>query len=77
MLRRWIILKAKSDLSSFELAKETGMNEYVVKLTQNKLKKANLKNLVKLKENITEAEYKIKSGKSLDPETEIENAFFK
>ena len=55
----------------------TGMHEYVVKLTIQKLKKSNLKDLVKLKENITEAEYKIKSGLVQNPEMEIENAFFR
>lgn len=78
MLRRWIVLKARSsELSPFELAKLTGQHEYVVKLTLQKLKKANLKDLVKLKENITEAEYNIKAGLSQDPEAEVENAFFK
>lgn len=78
MIRRWIVLKAKStELSSFELARLTGQHEYVVKLTLQKLKKANLKQLVKLKENITEAEFRIKSGQSFNPEMEIENAFFK
>ena len=78
MLRRWIVLKAKaSELSPFELAKMTGQHEYVVKLTLQKLKKANLKELVKLKENITEAEYRIKAGLSQNPEAEVENAFFK
>ena len=77
MLRRWITLKANSGESTFELSKMTGMHEYVVKLTLQKLKKASLKDLVKLKENITEAEYRIKSGQVEKPETEVENAFFK
>jgi len=77
MIRRWIIIKANSSESTFELAKMTGMNEYVIKLTLKKLKKVSLKDLVKLKENITEAEYRIKAGKALNPETEVENAFFK
>lgn len=77
MLRRWITLKAKSGESTFELAKMTGMHEYVVKLTLQKLKKASLKDLVKLKENITDAEYRIKSGQVEKPEMEIENAFFR
>ncbi len=78
MVRRWIVLKAKSsDLSPFELAKMTNQHEYVVKLTLQKLRKTNLKDLVKLKENITDVEYKIKSGLSLNPEGDIENAFFK
>ncbi len=78
MLRRWIVLKAKaSELSPFELSKMTGQHEYVVKLTLQKLKNATLKDLVKLKENITEAEYRIKAGLSQNPEAEVENAFFK
>ncbi len=78
MLRRWIILKAKGQsASSFELAKMTGMHEYVVKLTLQKLKKNNLKNLVRLKQNLTEAEYNIKAGLALDVAKEVENALFK
>ncbi len=78
MLGQWIVMKAKSSqLSAYELAKELGMNEYRVKITLQKLKKSNLRDLVKLKENITEAEYKIKAGQSLNPDSEIENAFFK
>ena len=78
MLRRWIILKAKAHNSTpFELAKLTGMHEYVVKLTLQKLKKNNLKELVKLKENLTDAEYRIKSGLALDIEKEVENALFR
>ena len=76
MLRRWIILKAKSsEMSSFELARMTGQHEYVVKLTLQKLKKANLKELVSLKKRLTAAEYKIKSGQSFNVEEEVENAF--
>lgn len=78
MLRRWIILKAKAHNSTpFELAKLTGMHEYVVKLNLQKLKNTNLKDLVKLKENLTDAEYRIKSGLALDIEKEVENALFR
>ena len=78
MLRRWIILKAKGQSASpIELARLTGMHEYVVKLTLQKLKKNNLRDLVKLKENLTEAEYRIKSGLAFDVEKEVENALFR
>ena len=78
MLRRWIILKARGQNSSpMELSRMTGMHEYVVKLTLQKLKKNNLKDLVNLKKNLTEAEYKIKAGLALDVEKEIENALFR
>lgn len=77
MLRRWIILKAKSsECTPMELSRLTGQHEYVVKLTLQKLKKTNLKDLVKLKQNITEAEFKIKLGQAPNAEAEVENAFF-
>ena len=78
MFRRWIILKAKAQNSTpVELSRMTGMHEYVVKLTLQKLKKNNLKDLVKLKENLTEAEYRIKAGLAPDVEKEVENALFR
>lgn len=77
MLRRWIIIKAKaSELSASEIGKLIGLHEYVVKLSIQKLKNTNLKALVKLKQNLTEAEFKIKTGRSGDLEREVENAFF-
>lgn len=78
MVRRWIVLKAKSSVCSpSELSRLTGQHEYVVKLTLQKLKKISLKELVRLKKNITEAEYKIKAGLAPNPEMEVENAFFR
>ena len=78
MIRKWILLKAKSSESSpFELSKLTGQHEYVVKLNLQKLKNTSLKDLVKLKQNLTEAEYKIKSGQSLVPEKEVEDVLFR
>ena len=78
MLRRWIVIKARaSELTPFELGKLTGQHEYVVKLSIQKLKKTNLKYLVKMKKNLTEAEFKIKSGQAFNVEDEVENAFLK
>ncbi len=76
MIRRWIFIKAKaSEVSSFELAKLTGLHEYVVKLTIQKLKKTTLKELIKMKKNLTNAEFRIKSGQAFNVEEEVENAF--
>lgn len=78
MIRRWIVLKAKGQSATpFELSKMTGMHEYVVKLTLQKLKKNSLKNLVRLKQNLTEAEYNIKAGLALDVAKEVENALYR
>ena len=78
MLRKWIIIKIKSSsMSSFELSKETGMHEFVVKQTIQKLKRTPVSELVKLKENLFDVEYKIKSAESVDMISEVECAIIK
>ena len=76
MLHTKIQIKANSlHYSPDEIAKMINMHPYRVKLEMSKLKNISLKNLVKLKENLTEAEYKIKTGRSsLSPEREVEYA---
>lgn len=75
MLRKWITTKAKSkEMSYMQIAKVTGQNEYAVKMTLEKLKNTPLADLVKLKQNLIRAEYKIKAGESLDVAGEVENA---
>lgn len=78
MLKKWITLKLKSASSTpFELSKLTGMHEFVVKQTLAKLKNTQLKDMVKLKQNLLEAEYRIKNGKSYDVQFEVENALIR
>ena len=77
MLRKWIILKSKSSLSSAELSKLTGQHEFVVKQSIQKLKNTSLVDLVKLKENLFEAECKIKSAEAIDIISEVECAIIK
>lgn len=74
-----IFLKANgTKYSQDEIARMTGMHPYRVKLELQKLKQVPLKNLVNLKENLTNAEYKIKTGQSnLAPEREIEYAILR
>ena len=51
------------------------MHPFRVKMEIQKLKNISLKDLVKLKNNLTDADYKIKSGQSnLDIDKEIEYA---
>lgn len=58
-----------------EIAKIINMHPFRVKMEIQKLKNISLKDLVKLKNNLTDAEYKIKSGQSnLDIDKEIEYA---
>lgn len=76
MLRKWIMIKSKSgSTSTFELSKLTGQHEFVVKTTLEKMKNTSLRDLVKLKQNLTNAEYKIKSGQSINAIDEVEYAF--
>ena len=77
MIRKWIILKTKANLPSFELSKLTGQHEFVVKQTLQKLKSTKASDLVKLKENLFEVEYKIKSAESLDMISEVECALIR
>ena len=76
MLHSKIYIKANSSkYSSDEIAKNINMNPYRVKIELQKMKNVSLKKLVQLKENLSDAEYKIKSGQSnLSPEREIEYA---
>ena len=78
MLRKWIILKTKSSsCSSLELSKLTGQHEFVVKQTLEKLKQTSLRDLVKLKQNLFEVEYKIKSAEAIDMISEVECAIIR
>jgi DNA polymerase-3 subunit delta len=76
LLHGKIQIKANaSKYSADEIAKIINMHPYRVKLEMQKLKNVSLKNLVKLKENLTNAEYRIKSGQAtMDVEREVEYA---
>lgn len=78
MLRKWIVIKSKSkEKSLFEISKLTGQHEFIVKTTLEKMKNTSLKDLVSLKQNLISAEYKIKSGQSVNLVDEIETAILK
>lgn len=51
-----------SSMSSFDIARKTGQNEYAVKKGIEKLSKISLKELIRVKQGLAEAEYRIKSG---------------
>lgn len=78
MLKKWIFLKLNSkNMSASELGRQTGQHEFVVKKTLEKLKNVKAKDLVDLRKNLTEAEYKIKTGQAYSPEEELENAIIR
>ena len=76
MLRQWIIIKSKTSVQ--EIMDITGIrSDYKIKLMKNDLKSISLKELVKLKENLFDVEYRIKAGKVLDMESEVEIALIR
>ncbi len=77
LLRKWIILKTNKNSSIQELSKATGMHEFVVKQTIVKLKSTSVTELVKLKQNLFNVEYKIKSAEALDIISEVEIALIR
>ena len=78
IIRKWIILKIKSqETSTFELSKTVGMHEYAVKQTLKKLKKSSVAELVKLKQNLFNVEYKIKNAELTDIVSEVECAIIR
>lgn len=78
MLKKWIILKTKSTSATpAELAKLTGQHEFVVKQNLQKLKNTTTADLVKLKQNLFEAECKIKSAEAIDITREVECAIIR
>jgi len=78
MLKKWLVIKLnEKKLSSFEISKLTGMHEFVIKKNIEKMKNHSLKDMVKLKQNLHDVEYKIKSGQILDAKGAIENAIIR
>ncbi len=75
ILRKRILLKLNIDKPIEEIMQLTAMSEKQITAIIKNSKNQSLKHLVKLKEKITSAEYKIKSGLSANPESELEYAF--
>ena len=71
-VRKWVKIKVEhAGVSSFELAKTLGANEYVVKKDLEKLRNVKPDDLLKLKSKLNECEFKAKIGE-LNPEFALE-----
>ena len=77
ILKKWIIIKTKATAPSSELARLTGMPDFVVKQNIIKLKNVKIADLVALKQNLFEAEVRIKAAQSTDVLSEVEIALIK
>jgi len=60
-------------MSSFDIARKTGQNEYAVKKSLEKLRRVDLDEIIRIKQGLTQAEYEIKSGIK-EPMTALEEA---
>lgn len=77
-LRKNILIKIKhKECSLPELSKLTGLPDFVIKKTISKLKNIKVSDLIELKQNLFNAEYKIKSANSLDIVSEVEIALIR
>ena len=58
------------------IADNLKMHEYPVKLISEKIKNISLENLKNYKHRLTEAEFKIKTGQTINPEYLLESVIF-
>ncbi len=73
-LRKLIYIKSnQKTMSAKMIADSLKMHEYPVKLIMGRIANISLEKLAKFKHNLTEAEYKIKTGQTINPEYTIEN----
>lgn len=74
-IQKFIFIKNYEKIASpQEIGSQLNLHEFVVKKTLEKLNKISLKQLVKIKENLTIAEYKIKTGAMDSPIIALEMA---
>ncbi len=74
-LSKSLITKIYSkSMSSFDIARKTGQNDYAVKKAIEKLNKISLSELINIKQRLTQAEFEIKSGLK-EPLLAFEGAF--
>ena len=75
MLRQYIIVKSVS--SENDAAKMASVSPNRVYVLKRDVKNVNLRDLVRLRTNLFEAECKIKTGNSQNPESEVEYALIR
>ncbi len=74
-LRSTIAIKIDSKkMNTYEIGQKLKLHEYVVKLRLEKLRNIELKDLIKLKQDLTKAELQMKTGELNPPEMALELA---
>ena len=67
-----VIKNYEKKMSAADIGSKLRLHEFIVKKTQEKLRKTSLEKLIKIRENLIEVEYKIKIGQTVSPETALE-----
>ena len=63
--QRFIFIKNyEKKMSAKDIAQKLNLHEFIIMKTQEKLRKTSLDNLIRIRENLINAEYKLKSGQS-------------
>ena len=63
------------EMSSYDIARKIGQNEFIVKQNIIKSKNIDLSEILKIKQNLVEVEYKLKTGAIQDPILAFSHAF--
>ncbi len=73
--QRFIFIKNyEKKMSAKDISLKLKLHEFIVMKTQEKLRKTSLDKLIQIRENLINAEYKMKTGTSASPETVLELA---
>lgn len=76
--QKFIFIKNyEKNMNNKEISIELKLHEFIVMKTKEKLKNVSLDRLVKIRENLTDAEYKIKTGQVLSNEIILELALLR
>ena len=59
-------------MSAADIGAKLRLHEFIVKKTQEKLRKTSLEKLIQIRENLINVEYKIKTGQTVSPEIALE-----
>ena len=74
-LQKFIYIKNyERKMNAKDIGLQLKMHEFVVQKTQEKLRKISFERLINIRENLINAEYKLKSGQSTNDDTELELA---
>ena len=71
--QKFVVIKNyEKKMSPADIGAKLKLHEFVVKKTQEKLRKTSLERLIQIRENLINVEYKIKTGQTANPEMALE-----